>query len=178
MKEPNNISLRAMEPEDLDLLYKIENDMKMWNISTTNVPYSRYMLHDYIAGSTGDIFTDRQVRLIIEKDKKTAVGLVDLVDFDPRNRRAEVGIVILKEYQNEGFATEALAQIEHYSTEVVHLHQLYAFIDMDNNSSIRLFMKAGYERGGELQQWTFDGKKYHHALIMQRFLEKSQGIIC
>jgi diamine N-acetyltransferase len=82
----NNISLRAMEPEDLDLLYKIENDMEMWNISTANVPYSRYTLHDYIAQSAGDIFTDRQVRLIIEKDDTTPVGLVDLVNFDPRNR--------------------------------------------------------------------------------------------
>ena len=173
MKELKNISLRAMEPEDLDLLYRIENDMKMWNISTTNVPYSRYMLHDYIAGSTGDIFTDRQVRLIIEKDKDTAVGMVDLVDFNPRNRRAEVGIVILNEYQHEGFATEALALIEQYAIEVVHLHQLYAIVDLDNSNSIHLFMKAGYERGGELKQWTFDGKKYHDALLVQRFLEKS-----
>ena len=49
------IRLRALEPEDLDLLYKIENDMKLWNVGATNVPYSRYTLHDYIATASNDI---------------------------------------------------------------------------------------------------------------------------
>ena len=60
------VKLRAMEPEDLDLLYSIENDMVLWNVGTTNVPYSRYVLHDYIANSSCDIYADRQLRLIIE----------------------------------------------------------------------------------------------------------------
>ena len=60
------IHLRAMEPEDLDALYRIENDIHMWGVSSTNVPYSRYTLHDYIANSSGDIYTDREVRLIVE----------------------------------------------------------------------------------------------------------------
>ena len=46
---PSKVSLRAIEPEDLDLLYRIENDRNLWNVGTTNVPYSRYTLHDYIA---------------------------------------------------------------------------------------------------------------------------------
>lgn len=40
------IHLRAIEPEDLDVLYNIENDTEVWNVSTTNVPYSRYILYD------------------------------------------------------------------------------------------------------------------------------------
>ena len=63
----NTVKLRAMEPEDLDMLYMIENDRKLWDVGVTNVPYSRYVLHDYIANSSGDIYTDHQVRLIIEK---------------------------------------------------------------------------------------------------------------
>ena len=62
-----------MEPEDLDLLYKIENDESLWSVSTTNVPYSRYVLHDYIANSKNDIFADNQVRLIIETDDRKAI---------------------------------------------------------------------------------------------------------
>ena len=33
------IRLRAMEPEDLDVLYQIENNQKLWDVGTTNVPY-------------------------------------------------------------------------------------------------------------------------------------------
>ena len=44
-----SITLRAMEPEDLDELYEIENDSDTWNAGTTNVPYSRFVLRNYIA---------------------------------------------------------------------------------------------------------------------------------
>ena len=88
------IILRAMEPEDLDVLYKIENDTSLWGVGVTNVPYSRYTLHDYIANSVGDIYTDKQVRLMIDNEQGQTVGIIDITDFDPRHRRAELGVVI------------------------------------------------------------------------------------
>ena len=96
------IHLRAMEPEDLDMLYTIENDQRLWGVSATNVPYSRYTLHDYIANAAGDIYTDRQVRLIIENEQQDVIGILDLINFDPRHRRAEVGIVIQQPYRSQG----------------------------------------------------------------------------
>ena len=90
----SEVKLRAMEPEDLDWLYRIENNPDLWNVGATNVPYSRYALHDYIANSSNDIYSDRQVRFIIENSKGNVVGIVDLVNFDPQHLRAEIGIVI------------------------------------------------------------------------------------
>ena len=31
------MKLRAIEPEDLDLLYQIENDQSLWKVGATNV---------------------------------------------------------------------------------------------------------------------------------------------
>lgn len=84
------IRLRALEPEDLDMLYEIENDRSLWNVGATNVPYSRYTLHDYIAHSRDDIYSDRQVRLIVENTDGEAVGIADVVNFDPQHMRAEL----------------------------------------------------------------------------------------
>ena len=103
--------LRAIEPEDLDLLYQIENDQSLWQVGTTNVPYSRYTLHDYIASSSDDIYADRQVRMIVENDEKETVGIVDLVQFSPEHLRAEVGIVILQNHRRKGYAREALREL-------------------------------------------------------------------
>ena len=68
------IKLRAIEPEDLDLLYRIENDVELWNVGTSNVPYSRYLLHDYVANAKNDIYTDRQVRMMVENSYGKIVG--------------------------------------------------------------------------------------------------------
>lgn len=165
-----DIRLRAMEPEDLDMLYTVENDVKTWDIGTTNVPYSRYTLHDYIANASGDIYTDRQVRLIIENADGEAVGMVDIVDFDPRHQRAEVGIVIAAAHRRRGYATAALAAIGDYSLRVVHLHQLYAYADSHNEASLRLFQSMGYEVEARLKDWLYDGRDYHDAVLLRRFL--------
>ena len=87
------VRLRAIEPEDLKLMYDIENDMSLWNVGSTNVPYSHFLLQEYITRSTGDIYTDKQLRLMIEVGQQT-IGIIDLIAYDPRHNRAEVGIVI------------------------------------------------------------------------------------
>lgn len=167
---PPVINLRAIEPEDLDTLYGIENDESLWNVGATSVPYSRYTLYDYIANSKNDIYTDRQVRLMIEDGNRSVAGIVDIINFDPRNMRAEVGIVIKRDYRNKGFAGATLRKIKDYSLTILHLHQLYAYIDKNNIRSIRLFEKCGFIKSSELKDWLFDGKEYHDALLMQLFL--------
>lgn len=165
-----NVFLRAMEPEDLDVLYGIENDISLWNVSVTSVPYSRYTLYDYIANTKNDIYVDRQVRMMIEDTNHEVVGIVDLINFDPKHLRAEIGIVIEKKYRNRGLAQSAINWIKEYSLDVLHLHQLYAYINVDNKQSLNLFERCGFLRSNELKDWLFDGKKYHNALLMQLFL--------
>lgn len=162
-----SIHLRAIEPEDLDLLYRIENDIKLWNVSTTNVPYSRYTLHDYIANASGDIYTDRQVRMMIENAAGKIVGIVDIVNFDPGNRRAELGLIIEGPYRHKGYAQSTMAAIAEYAVNVLHLHQLFAFIDVTNEASILLFRKLGYVESARLKDWLYDGRQYHDAVVMQ-----------
>lgn len=166
----SRVTLRAMEPEDLDLLYRIENDNSLWNVGITNVPYSRYILRDFIASSTGDIYKDGQVRLIIENSEREVVGIADLVNFDARNCRAEVGIVIECQHQRKGYAAEALSLMADYSRKVLHLHQLYAIVSKDNFASIALFSKAGYQVTAEMKDWLYTGKEYISAQLLQMTL--------
>ena len=105
----DNIRLRALEPEDLEWLYSIENDEELWQWGSSNVPYSRYSLKTYIAESRHDIYADGQLRLVIEtEDEHLVLGCVDLMDFSPIHRRAELGLVIRKEYRGRGYASAVL----------------------------------------------------------------------
>lgn len=159
-----------MEPEDLELLYRIENDTTLWNVGATNVPYSRHALHDFIANSSSDIYRDRQVRLMIENAEHETIGIVDVVNFDPQHIRAEIGIVILGAYRNKGYGIRTLSQIEDYARNVLHLHQIYAIIGASNAVSIRLFNSLHYEQSARLRDWLFDGKTFHDALLVQKLL--------
>ena len=164
------VKLRAMEPEDLDMLYQIENDSSIWHVGTNNVPYSRYALHDYIAHASGDIYTDKEVRLMIDNENNETVGIVDLVNFSPQHQRAEIGIVIKKGCRNLGYANAAIRKIISYAHDIVHLHQLYAIVEVSNETSLSLFESLGFSQGIRLKEWTFNGTTYTDAVMMQKFL--------
>lgn len=164
------VRLRAMEPEDLDALYRIENDRDVWDVGENNVPYSRYILHDYIANASADIYADKQVRMVVENEKGQLVGVADVVNFCPSHARAEVSIVICREHRKKGYARAAIRQIMDYALRTLHLHQLYAVVREDNMPSLNLFSSLGFKSKMVLDDWLFDGKDYHNVVVMQFFL--------
>lgn len=164
------VRLRAMEPEDLDALYRIENDRDVWDVGENNVPYSRYILHDYIANASADIYADKQVRMVVENEEGQLVGVADVVNFCPSHARAEVSIVICREHRKKGYARAAIRQIMEYALRTLHLHQLYAVVREDNMPSLNLFSSLGFKSKMVLDDWLFDGKDYHNAVVMQFFL--------
>ena len=108
----DTITLRALEPTDLDMLYQWENDTALWVVSDTIAPYSRKALWQYLQEDTGDIYAQRQLRLIITLTSNgTAVGTVDFLNFDPLNNRAELGLFITKEMRGKGLGRHALEAI-------------------------------------------------------------------
>ncbi len=152
----NLVALRAVEPEDLEFLYKCENDTTIWNVSNSVVPYSRFVLKQYICDSGIDIYTSRQLRLIIEPvgQDPQPVGAIDLFDFDPFHRRAGIGILLHgNENRKRGYAAAALSLLIDYCFMHLGLNQIYCNITPDNADSIKLFTSAGFEPCGIKKKW-------------------------
>ena len=148
----NEIKLRALEPEDLELVYQIENDPTLWLWSGDSQPFSRYALRCYIETQESDIYRDNQLRQVIEVDGQAA-GIVDLTDFNPHHLRAEVGIVVLPEYRRKGVASQALRLLIEYGQMHLHLATLYATVSEQNTPAQALFLHAGYKEVGRLLRW-------------------------
>lgn len=167
------ISLRALEPEDLDLLYSIENNRNNWSVGSTTAPYSRYALKQHIAMQPQDIYQSGEFRLVICTTEGKAVGLIDLFNFDPYNLRAEVGIALLEKARGHGYAQAALQTIETYARHVLHIRMLYAHISHDNNPDSKLlFAKQGYEEIAVLPQWHLFRNKFEDISVFCKFLIK------
>ena len=167
--ENDTIRLRAPEPEDLDPLFRWENDPALWEIGSTLSPYSRYALKQYIAEAGSDIFERKQLRLIIElKETNTAVGMVDLYDFDPHHRRAGVGILVDSAYQKKGLGKSALILLINYAFSFLKIHQIYAYIPVTNTPSLRIFEQCDFEIMGLLKDWIFTANGYIDVRIAAR----------
>ena len=150
-----NINLRALEPEDLELLYELENNQNFWSVSNTITPFSRYNLKHYIENSHKNIYETGQLRLMIDHiDDKKTIGTIDIFEFDQFHKRAGIGILIADEsYRKKGFATMALTCLIKYCFETLQLHQLYCNICSVNVESIDLFKKHGFELTGTKKDW-------------------------
>jgi diamine N-acetyltransferase len=170
MLKGKNIELRALEPSDVDLLYLWENNEELWHLSGTLTPLSRFVLEQYVMDSHQDIFTTKQLRLMIDKktDRKVVtIGSIDLFDFDPINKRAGVGIMIIKKEQRKGNASEALELLLNYCFKTLHLHQVFCNIALDNKASFNLFKKHNFDIVGIKKEWLLMGDKWKDEYLLQ-----------
>lgn len=149
------IKLRKIEPLDLPFLYQWENDASVWADGSNHNPLSQKDLRDYITSTTSDIYKDGQLRLIIEIDGVTC-GCMDLFDFDPRNRRAAIGMYVAPEYRGKGVGRLALEQLESYAFDFLYLRVLYAVIATNNIPCSSLYRSAGYTPSTPLSSWTLE----------------------
>ena len=154
------VKLRALEPEDVDLLYIWENDPDTWRVSDTLAPFSRFDLEKYIF-SDNDIYANRQLRLMIVAKNVGTVGTVDLFDLNPTHERAGIGLLIYsKENRRKGYAYETLKLVSEYAFSILHLHSLYCNVSARNDESIECVRKAGFVECGRKTEWnrTPDGR--------------------
>lgn len=166
-----DIFLRPIEITDLQAVYDWENDPEIWEVSNTVNPLSRFFLEQYILNAQNNIYSDKQLRLIIETLEGQRVGSVDLFDFDAHNRRCGIGILIDRDYRNKGYASQALDLVIDYSRDTLNLHQLFCNINTDNQVSINLFTKKGFLKAGHKKLWNLRGNTWTDEYFMQRIFE-------
>lgn len=169
-----DIVLRAVEPEDLEILYRWENSTVLWYHGNTLAPYSKLVLRQYINDSLEmDIYQSKQLRLMIDLvEEKVTIGTIDLYDIDAHNRRAGIGILIDDGYRRRGFAKQALELMSNYAFDFLYLHQIYAYIAQSNTNSISLFEKAGYQSVGILKDWLQRGEEFEDVYLSQLLNDK------
>lgn len=171
--QSSRLRLRAPELEDLDYLIHVENDTREWMVSACKVPYSRFQLQQYIETNAHDIYVDRQLRLMIERvDNGQVVGVIDLFDYSPANRRAEMGIVIDSTWRGKGVGREALALLCDYAGHLLDMHQLYAYIFEENLAARHLFESSGFELSAILPDWVHWDGEFRNVCLYQYLLKK------
>lgn len=163
-----NILLRAPEPTDVDLLYEWENNRKLWQVSNTLAPISRFVLEQYILNAHLDIHQTKQVRLMIDNiSTGKTIGAIDLFDFEPTHRRIGAGIFIVESERRKGFASEALDLLIDYCINNLMVKQIYCNITAANEQSINLFEQKGFKRAGIRKSWLLVNNRWQDELFYQ-----------
>ena len=169
------VRLRAVEPEDAELLYAWENDTSVWSVSGTTEPFSRAQMERFIAAQLqgGDLFRTGQLRLIVETLLSARpVGAIDLFEYDPIHRRAGIGILIYEQSdRGRGYASDAVETLCRYAHDTLRAHQLWCNVGADNEASLRLFRSAGFTEIGVKRDWLWRPDGYHDEVMLQKIFD-------
>lgn len=163
------LKLRALERDDLDLLFSVENNSTHWEVSDTLAPFSRDVLLRYIENAHLDLYEAKQLRLVITRSSdKRVVGLIDLYDFNPHHKRAGIGILILNQFKRKGYASKAMDLFLHYIFNHLDLHQIYANIPVKNKASLSLFQTKDFREIGIQKEWIRRRGSFDHVALYQK----------
>ncbi|APS40394.1 MULTISPECIES: GNAT family N-acetyltransferase [Salegentibacter] len=164
----NKVYLRALEPEDLDFVHTVENIEEFWEVSATQTPYSRFLIKQYLENAHRDIYDIKQLRLVICDLQDNEVGLIDIFDFEPKDRRAALGILIADPSERgKGYGAEALKLLCNYCFTHLAMHQVYANITEGNETSVKLFENLGFQRVGIKKDWTYSEGGFKDEILYQ-----------
>lgn len=75
-------------------------------------------------------------------------------DEEPRN--VEIGITLHPDFQQKGFAKDALSTLTEYLIKSFDVHKFIARMDFRNERCIGLFEKLGFVKEGQLKEDFFD----------------------
>lgn len=171
MLADDHITLRAPEPEDLEFLYRTENEPALWIYSARKEPYSRFALRQYIKNCDQSVFERGQLRFVIKENTSGApIGTIDLFDFDYYNGKAELGIFVDTPYRRQGYAQRAIGLLAEYARRFLHLHQLYAYVETENAASRHTLTKAGFCHTATLADWLQRDSRFVDIALLQYVL--------
>lgn len=173
MLQNNRLRLRAPEPEDLDLLYAWENDTSIWEEGITHSSFSRFALREFLANTKFDIYEDKSTRFMITLcENETTVGCLDLFDFDIHNQKIELAVLIDPAFQRKGIAYESIDLLLEYTFAFLQIRQIYVYVSENNEKSIALFHKLGFQESGKLKQWKKTINGYADVFVFQKLNEQ------
>ena len=161
------IELRWLTEADIPALYSIFSHpdvMRYWSSAPLqNLDEAKALLDDI-----QDSFRKNELFQwgVFSKAEGKVIGTCTILNMDRKNRRAEVGYALGREYWGQGFMNEALAALLHYAFTTLELHRIEADVDPRNTASLRLLDKLGFQREGLLRERWLVGDETQDSVML------------
>lgn len=151
MLEGINVNLRAMEPEDVPLMYNWLNNIDFQGRYTPLIQRSKEEMKKRFTETSDD-----QKVFIMEKKDNTKIGIIFyfMVKGGPYNL-LEIGYYMILSERKKGYCTEAVKIFIDFLFLSQAIERIQATTDSRNIASQRVLEKAGFTKEGLIRKMLF-----------------------
>lgn len=168
MTERPKISLRIPELTDAPTILEWENNPDNQPPELTG---EKYQLTDIESLIQSFKESKDQIRYLIIDHEDRSLGAVDIFGMSNDHVYGEVGVLIAdKKNRRKGVALHALLLLEQKAVQSFGLQELRAKVETENEASIQLFLKAGYQKIESVRELLPNGE-YIQAIIFNKWLK-------
>lgn len=163
-----NLFLRKISKDDVEFVFKSLNNRDLITYLSLGplktLEHSKRLIKGYLKYWDNNI----QFNYIIEflEVNKVKIGSISLWNINWQHRRAQIGIWLITSFWSKGLAEISLNLIKNIGYNHLKLNRLEAYIAIENEKSITLFEKCGFNEEGVLKEYLNFHGNYHDAAIM------------
>lgn len=160
--EGENVNLRTIEAEDAEFLRNGVNhpEVRVWmgNTRPQNLESENEFIEEVVSN-------ENSINLLICK-KKEPKGIISLNDQEKEGKIGELGIWIHPEFHGNGYGTEAAKQLTDHAFTQLNYHKIYARAQKQNEPSISIWKKLGFQKEGEFRDHTYAQGDYQDVVYL------------
>ena len=159
--EGNTIIIRKLKRSDAQSIFQHAKHSDIARYTMVPHPYKLKDAEDFIKITHRKICKKESCELGIElKEIGQIIGMVGLMNIDYKNKNAEIGYWLGKEYWGKKIMKEAIFLILGFGFKQLKLVRIYARVMHPNIASAGLLEKQGFKYEGRLRKATLREDKW------------------
>lgn len=163
--ETSRLRLRALTLEDEEAMYRVSSDPLVTKYLGRATP-TREKVHEKIVRVLDGLRAQQSMFWVLsDRESEVYLGCVCLWNWDKDNFHAEVGYDLTPSRWGQGLITEALAPAIRFGFDAMKLHRIEGQVHPENQGSIRVLEKLGFQKEGHLRENHFNEKGFEDTAI-------------
>jgi RimJ/RimL family protein N-acetyltransferase len=159
------IRLRAVEPEDAEMIFKLNLNSEMARVlDFVWPPQSIVAVRAWAQRMATAEFKDDKLFLIMEDIAGQAVGTISTHGTNRRVGFFSYGLSVDVEYRGRGYASEAIVMLLRYYFAELGYQKATSTVYECNPPSIRLHERLGYLLEGRIRRHIYTNGRYYDEL--------------
>jgi [ribosomal protein S5]-alanine N-acetyltransferase len=160
--ETERLLLRRVVKEDVNEIFALRSDKEIMKYIPRPLAKTQEDALVHFAMIDEKIENNEGINWAITlKGSPKLIGIIGHYRIKPEHHRAEIGYMLLPEYQGKGIISEAIKEVVDYGFKVMKLHSIEALIDPKNFASAKVLQKNGFVKEAHLKE-----NKYYEGLFL------------